>query len=170
CLALMAREAAADLGEQFASHHVVTQVDGAGEAFRIRVAVALDDDAVETEENAAVRLARIHLLVERAECAPRQQVAELPDRRAVQLVPEQLAELAGGALRRLERDISRKSFGHHHVHRPLADIAALDEAEILELRPLTGAQDLPRLADLLEPLHLLHTDIEEPDRRPVEPE
>ena len=83
---------------------------------------------------------------------------------------EQLAELPCGALRGLERNISGKPFGHHHVHRPLTDIAALDEAEILELRPLSGAQDLPGLADLLEPLHLLHADIEEPDRRPVETE
>ncbi len=53
---------AADLGEQFVAHHVVAEVDGAGEAFGVGAAVALDDDAVEAEEDAAVRLARIHLL------------------------------------------------------------------------------------------------------------
>src|SRR6195256_1426967 len=169
-LALMAREAAADLGKQFAAHHVVAQVYGAGETFRVGAAVALDDDAVEAEENAAIRLARIHLLVERAERAARQQVAESPDQRTVHLALEQLAKLAGGALRGLERNVSGKTFGHHHIHRPLADIVALDEAEILELRPLASAQDLPGLADSLEPLHLLHPDIEEPDRRPIETE
>src|SRR5712692_11678903 len=127
-LGLMPRERLADLGEQIVAHHVVAEIDRTGEAFGVGAAVALDDDAVETEEDATVRLARIHLVAERAEGAARQQVAEPGRQRAAHLALEDLAELAGGALGRLERDIAGKTFGHHHVHRPLADVVALDEA------------------------------------------
>ena len=65
-------ERLADLGEQLVAHHVVAEIDRVGEAFGIGAAVALDDDAVEAEEDAAVGLARIHLVAERAEGAARQ--------------------------------------------------------------------------------------------------
>ena len=169
-LGVVSGERLADLGEQIVAHHVVAEIDRVGEAFGVGAAVALDDDAVEAEEDAAVRLARIHLVAERAECAARQQVAEPGRQRAVHLALEDLAELAGGALGRLERDIAGKAFGHHHVDRPLADVVALDEAGIFDLRPLTFAQDAAGLAHLFEPLDLLDADIEQPDRRPLEAE
>ena len=83
---------------------------------------------------------------------------------------EILAELARGALGRLKRDIAGKALGHHHVHRSFADIVALDEAGIFELRPFPRAEHLAGFAHRLKPFDLLNPDIEEPDRGPVEPE
>jgi hypothetical protein len=83
---------------------------------------------------------------------------------------EVLAELARSPLGGLERDIAGKPLGHHYVHRSLADIVALDEAGIFELRPLAGAQHLARLADCLKAFHLLNPDVEEAHGRPVESE
>src|SRR2546430_16694561 len=120
----MPRERLADLGEQIVAHHVVAEIDRTGEAFGVGAAVALDDDAVETEEDAAVRLARIHLVAERAEGAPRQQVAEPGRERTTHLALEDFAELAGGAPGRLERAIAGKTVRDHHVHPPLADVVA----------------------------------------------
>ena len=44
----------ADLRQQFVTHHVVAEVDRGREAFGIGAAMALDDDAVEPEEDAAI--------------------------------------------------------------------------------------------------------------------
>ena len=159
----------ADLGEQFVTHHVVTHVDGRGEAFRIGAAVALDDDAVEAEEHAAVGFARIHLVAQHAErrrapadsrswtrCDSRDRALEI------------IGELARGALRRLQRDVAGEAFGHHHVDRALADVVAFDEADVVDMRQRLLAQDAAGLAHRLEPLDLLDADVEQPDGRPVE--
>src|SRR5262245_62348602 len=132
--------------------------------------MALDDDAVEPEEHAAVRLARIHRRAERMVCAARQEIAELAHQVAAHLALEKVGDLARGALGGLERDIAGKTFGHHHIHGSLANVVALDEANILELRELPRATHLAGLAYLLAPFGLLHPDIEQPDGRPIEPE
>ena len=62
--------------EQFVAHHVVAEIDRRGEALGVGAAVALDDDAVEAEEDAAIRLARVHLVAQHAEGVARQQVAD----------------------------------------------------------------------------------------------
>ena len=72
----VARHRLADLGEQFVAHHVVTHVDGGGEAFGVGAAMAFDHDAVEAEKDAAIGLARVHLVAQRPERLPRQQIAE----------------------------------------------------------------------------------------------
>src|SRR5262249_26303059 len=135
-LAVVTREAVADLGKQFVAHHVVAEIDGVGEALGMGATVAFDHDPVEAEKNPAIRLAWIHLVAKRAECAARQKVTEPPRQRAVHLVLEVLAELARGALGGLKRDIAGKALGHHHIHGSLADIVTFDEAGIFELRPL----------------------------------
>src|SRR5262249_57652880 len=103
---------------------------------------AVDHDGVETKKNTAIRFARIHLIRERAERATRQDVAKLPRQRTVHLMFEILAELARGSLGALEGNVAGKAFGHHHIDRSLADIVAFNEADVFELRPLAGTQDL----------------------------
>src|ERR1700680_525734 len=102
----------------------MTDVDRVGESFRISAAVALDDDTVEPEKDAAVRLARVHLLPQRAERVARQDVAEPREQRLGHGALELLAELAGGAFGGLERDIAGEPLGDHDVDGALADIVA----------------------------------------------
>src|SRR5205085_10524890 len=77
-----------------------------------------------------------------------------------------LGELAGGALGGLERDIPCKALRPYHVDGALADIVALHEAVIVEMRQFAFAQDAARLPYRLESLDLLDPDIEETDGRP----
>src|SRR5262249_54494465 len=138
----MAGEGLTDLCPQLGGGPVVTQSGPGGETLGVGAAMALDHDAVETQKYTAIRFARIHLIRERAECATRQDVAEFPRQRTVHLTFEILAELARGSLGALEGNVAGKAFGHHHIDRSFADIVAFDEADIFELRPLAGAQDL----------------------------
>ena len=158
----------ADLGEQAVANHLVADVDRRGEALGIGAAVALDDDAIETEEDAAVHLARIHLVAQRRERVARQQVAELGAPRPAHRALEQCRELTRRAFRDLDRDVAGKSFGDDDVDHALADVVALDEADILEIRQACLAQDAAGVAHLLQPLDLLHADVEEADRGPLE--
>src|SRR5258708_37315956 len=139
----MAREAVADLGEQFVAHHVVAEIDRVGEAFGVGTTLALDHDPIEAEKNAAIRLTRIHLVAKRAERTARQNVTESPYPRAVHLVLEVLAKLARVALGRLKRDISGKALGPHHVHPSFAILLALDEAAAFLLPPFPRLPPLP---------------------------
>ena len=59
------------LREQFVPRHVVPYIDGGGEPLVVRSAMALDDDFVETQQNAAVGFTRIHLLGSVANAATR---------------------------------------------------------------------------------------------------
>src|SRR3954453_1112327 len=121
-------------GEQFVLHHLVADLDRRGITLGIGAAVALDDDAVEAKEDAAVGLPWVHLLGERPECIAREQIADPAPDRPRHRGLEMLRELTGGALRSLERDVARKPFRHHHIHGSLADVIALHEARIVEKR------------------------------------
>src|SRR5262249_20141686 len=127
-------------------------------------------DPVEAEENAAIRLARIHLVAKRAERAARQEITDPPRQRAIHLVLEILAKLARGALGGLKRDIAGKAFGHHDIHGSLADIVTLDEAGISESRPPPRAKHWPGLTPRYKPFPPLTPDMEDPPRRAVETE
>ena len=147
-LAVRARPCSPILASKLVAHHVVADIDGRGEALGVGAAMALDDDAVEAEEDAAVGFARIHLLAQRLERRARQQIAEPRRPGAVHGAAQILRELARGAFRGLERDIAGEAFGHHHVDRALADIVAFDEAVIVEMREMAIAQNAPGLAHL----------------------
>src|ERR1700753_2286348 len=60
----------ADLAEQFVTDHFVPYVDGRRIPFGIGATVALDNDAVQSQKNAAVGFARIHLVAQHAERRP----------------------------------------------------------------------------------------------------
>ncbi len=76
------------------------------------------------------------------------------------------ADLAGGALGGLERDVAGKAFGDDDVHGALADIVALDEAVIDEAFAdglVRGCAPASRTS--LVALHFLGADIEQADGR-----
>ena len=151
----------ADLAQKFVTHHVVAHVDGGGVALRIGAAVALDHDAIEPEEHAAVGFARVHLVAQHLERRTRQQISDPGEPRAIDRAPEIVGELTGGALRGLQRDVAGKAFGDHHIDRALADVVAFDEAGIFEMVEWRFAQDFAGLAHRLESLDLFHADVEQ---------
>ncbi len=153
---------------QLVARHVVAEVDRRGEAFGIGAAMALDDDAVEAEKYAAVDLAWIHLVLQCRERVAGEQIAELGEQRPAHGVAQIFAKLFGGSFGSFQGDIAGKALGDHDVHGSLADVVALDEADIIEVGALRLAQDAAGLAHLLETLDLLDPDVEEADRRPLE--
>src|SRR6202043_2717207 len=82
---------------------------------------------------------------------------------AVELLFEKVSKLARGTLGGFECNIPSKALGHDHVSRPLADVIALDEADVSKLRPLRFAQHLAGAANLLQSFHLFNPDIEQAD-------
>src|SRR5581483_1628198 len=68
---LIARQRLIDLGKQVVAGHVVSAIDGGCKTLGIGAAVTLDDHAVEPEEDAAIGLARIHLLAQCEKCQVR---------------------------------------------------------------------------------------------------
>ena len=80
---------------------------------------------------------------------PRQQIADLRPDRLRNRVAQIVGELARGALGGLERDVAGKAFGHHHVDLALADVVALDEADIVDCGSWLFAQDAAGLAHRL---------------------
>src|SRR5581483_1337013 len=129
---LIARQRLIDLGKQVVAGHVVSEIDGGCKTLGIGAAVTLDDHAVEPEEDAAIGLARIHLLAQCAKCLARQQETELGLPGAAHGRAQILPDLPRGPFRGLERDIAGKALGDHDVDRTLADVVALDEAVIFE--------------------------------------
>src|SRR5580700_2699077 len=123
--------------------------------------MALDDDAVETEKNAAIRLARVHALAQFPERRARKQVADPRAQRARHRAFEIFSHLPGGAFGGLERNVAGKAFGDDDVDRAFADIVAFNKTVISEARQGLLAQDGGRLAHRLEAFGLLDADIEQ---------
>src|SRR3954469_21825654 len=121
---MLAGQRLADLREQIVTHHVVANIDRGGVAFGVGAAMAFDDDTIETEKDAAVGFARVHLIGEAAKCIACEQITKLAPDRPRHGTLEMLSELARGALRRLQRYVARKPFSHHHVHGSLAYVIA----------------------------------------------
>ena len=151
--------------------HAVADLDRRGEALRVGAAVALDDDAVEAEEDAAIDPARVHLRAQPLEGVAGEQVADAGQQRPAHRRAQIAGDLPRRALRRLQRDVAGEALGDHHVDRALADIVALDEAEIVEIaagRPRAACW--PASRDLLQALDLLDADVEQADGRPLDVE
>ena len=163
----------ADLGEQFVAHHVVADVDRAQAKPSASVPPwLLMTMPLRPRKTPPFDLRGSILSLQRAERRARQQIAELPDQRAVHArALSNSADLPCGALRGLERDVAGKAFGHHHVDRPLADIVALDEADIVEMRRLTARAGCGRpRAPASSPFTSSTPILRSPTRRPVEAE
>src|SRR5262249_50583750 len=132
--------------------------------------MAFDDNTVEAEEHAAVALPGVHPIAQHGESLTREQGADLGQPGPAHRALEQFGKLTSRALRRLDGDIAGKPFGDHDVDDTLANVASLDEPDILQLRQLGLAQHPSSLADLLEPLDFLDADIQETDLRALEVE
>src|SRR5262245_54552816 len=94
--------------------------------------MALHDDAVQPQEDAAIRFTDVHLLAQPGESPLRKHVADARHQRSAHGSSQILSKLPDGSLRGLQRDIAREALGYHHVDRALADVVALDEAAVLQ--------------------------------------
>src|SRR5690606_28102185 len=114
----------------------------------------------------AVNLTRIHLILQYGKTAPRQQSTHARQQRPGHRSPKILANLPRRTFSRLQRDISRKAFDHHHVDHALADLVAFYEPAIVDRKILRLLQPGMRLPDLLDALDLFDANVQEPDARP----
>src|SRR6185437_12980589 len=109
-----ARGLFADLGQQAVTHHVVADIDGRRVTLGVGATMALDDDAIEAEEDGTVGFARIHLLAQRLESRACQQITEPRRPGAVHGAAQILGELARGAFRGRHRAPVRPIFAQRH--------------------------------------------------------
>src|SRR5262245_33023821 len=126
--------------------------------------MALDGDAVESQERAAIEAPRIHAVLERAQAARSEEGADPRAPRTRQRLAYVGRHLPRRTLRGLERHIAREALHHHHIGHALPDLVALDEAAIVDLQ-IALLEPGVRLSHLLDALDLLHADVEQPDAR-----
>src|SRR5580704_11206395 len=117
-----------DLSQQFVANDAVAKLDSCRESFRVGAAVAFDDNAVQSEKNAAVGTARVDSLSQLAKGGTREQIANARAERTAHRVPYVFAHLARGALGGLQCDVAGEAFGHDHIDLAAADIVAFDKA------------------------------------------
>src|SRR5262245_54719523 len=118
--------------QDIASGHVVAHFDGAGEPEGIGASVTLDGDAVEPEKRSAIASAWVHPLLQPAQARTRQECTELGRHRAGQGLAHPGRHLLGRTFSGLEGDIASKALDDHDVDGPLADLVALDEADVVD--------------------------------------
>src|SRR5436309_13421528 len=108
-------------------NHLVTDFDSPGIAQRVGSAVAFDYHAVESQKDAAIGMARIHLVPQSVEGAASEEIPDFCRQASVHRVAEILRHLLGCALGALQRDVSCKALRDDHVDSAFADIVAFDE-------------------------------------------
>src|SRR5579871_42095 len=123
-----------DARPQLVAHHVVAKIDRRREPFGVGAAMAFDDEPIEAEENPTIDLAWIHLVPYRTECTASEQKSDPGRQGTAHRTAQILGKLFGGSFGSFQGDIVGEPFRDHDIHRPLADIVALDEAEIVEVR------------------------------------
>src|SRR5512144_2485381 len=164
---------AGDVGSQPLHHtarrHVVGRIDGGGEAGGVGAAMALHHNAVQAEENAAVQLAGVHLLLQRAKGALRKYGAEPSEKRPPHGSAKIFADLLSGSLGGLQGDVAGEAVGDHHVGGAMTDIVAFDKATEFDGQRRVLQRGVGGL-DLIQSLDLLDADIEEADGRPLHAE
>src|SRR5690606_28302131 len=99
--------------------------------------MALDNDAIEAEENSAIDRPWVELGADGVKRLAGEQRADLAPERGFHRIAQIGADLPRRAFGGLERDIAGKALGHHHVDGALAQIVALDEPLVGE--PGVGA-------------------------------
>ena len=130
--------------------HLVAEIDRARKAQCVDPAVALHRDTVQSQECSPVHPARIHLMLQDPEAATGQEGPDPGHQCARHRVLQVLANLAGGSLRGLERDVTGESFDHDYIHSPLTDLVALDVAAVVQGKFLV-LEDAVGLLDLVRP-------------------
>src|SRR5690349_9550529 len=65
-----------DLVQEIVVDHLIANIDRIGKAFGADPAMALDHEAIEPEEHAAIGLVRVHLVAQRLESTAREDIAE----------------------------------------------------------------------------------------------
>ena len=117
--------------------------DGVADGLRRRAAVADDAQPGDAEQRRAAVLRVVDALAEPPERAPRQQVADLARKRALQLLAEQRPRPSRPALRSLQHDVAGEAVADDHVGVAAVDLARLDVADEVQRR---GLEQLVRLA------------------------
>src|SRR5690606_2452073 len=100
-------------------------IDSTGKSDRIGAAVALDDDAVEADEDAAVHGSRVELLAQCRKGAAGEKIAEPRHQGPRHGVAKVLSDLPGRPLGRLQRNVAAEPLGDDDIHGSLADVVAL---------------------------------------------
>src|SRR5271170_3084532 len=145
--------------------HFVADLDRAGEALGVRPAMTLDDDAVKAEKNAAVDASWVHLVAQGAKRVAGEPISQPRKPRLAHRVAHVLAELFGGSFGGLQRDIAGEAFGYDHIDGALAQIVALDEPVIVEVRQFSFPEHAAGGLHLFDALDFLDPHVEETDGR-----
>src|SRR6478752_2472126 len=94
----------ADFGKEVLADHVIADIDGHREPLRAGPPMAFNDDALKTQEHAAIGFGRVHTLADSGESRPGKKIAQPGTKGPRDLAAQQTADLAGRAFCRLERD------------------------------------------------------------------
>src|SRR5581483_3149167 len=90
-----------------------------------RAAVADDAQARDAKDRRAAKLRVVDALAEAAERAPREQIADLTGKRALQLVAEERFHGLDEPLARLQDDVAREAVAHDDVRAAAVNLASL---------------------------------------------
>ena len=138
--------------------HLISKINGARKTKCIGAPVALDHDAVESQERTAVGAARIHLLLQDPKTAGGEHRPNLRDPGPLHGLPEIFADLARGAFSCLQRDVASEALNHDHIDNALSNLITLDEADVVE-REVGVFQPCMSLAHFVSTLDVLDADV-----------
>ena len=102
--------------------------------------VALDDNAVQSEENAAIGFVGVQLVAQQLEGGSGKQITDPGAPRSRQRGAQEFADLPRRALGNLDGDVAAEALGDDDIGRTLADAVALDKADEFHLRQIELAQ------------------------------
>src|SRR5437764_12033646 len=98
-------EVVADLPSDVVAHYARGDANRVGDAFRVRAAVTLHDQAVEAKEDRAVVVIRIEMMLEQVERRAGQGKAGLRTQRALERAAKQVGDETRCALGGLQGDV-----------------------------------------------------------------
>ncbi len=127
--------------------------------------MALDNDTIEAEENAAIDGAGVQLGANGVQRPAGKQSADLAHQRRGHGIAQISPDLPGRALCGLERNVAGEPFGDHHIDGALAQIVAFDEALVGKSGARSFGKDLSGVLDPFIAFGFLDTDVEQPDGR-----
>ncbi len=129
--------------------------------------MAHDTEARNTEQRGAAELGVIHSLPKAAERPPRQQVAHLARKRALQLLAEQVFDHLDQPFAQLQRHVAGEPVTDHHVGVARKNAPGFNVPDKRERR---GFQELVRVARQLVSLRFFLANRQQPDSRPFDAE
>src|SRR4051812_33970918 len=104
-----------DLAGEVLAHHPRGDPDGVGDALVGGAAVAFHDEAVQSEEDGAIMVVRIEMVLEKLGGRARDEEADLRADGALEGAAKKVGDESGGALQRLEGDVAGEAVGDDDV-------------------------------------------------------